>query len=158
MAWLWQGRGTVKPQWSNCSNAFLVIQNWTGQLGVANRICNDAFDLQTKGSAGDVRGLNSAWRRDVNGLAIQSQMAQRPKHQCKSLQLSSTLMSKSLPHHCQQNLFPFSKGLSHLGFPGPAKAYSADSAVEVSGLSESSSALLKPSSRNGKAKFSAQDA
>ena len=38
MAWLWPGRGTVEPQWSNCSDAFLAIQNWTGQLGVANGI------------------------------------------------------------------------------------------------------------------------
>ena len=65
-------RGIVKPHWSNCSDAFLAIQNWTGQLGVANRICKDAFDWQTKGSAGDGPELNSTWRPDVNGLAIQT--------------------------------------------------------------------------------------
>ena len=62
--------------------AFLVIQRQTGQLGVANRICKDAVDWQTKGSAkdGPDPGLNSAWRPDVNGLAIQTQIAQRPRH------------------------------------------------------------------------------
>ena len=79
--------------------------NWTGQLGVADRISKDAFDWQTKGSAGAGPELNSAWRPDVNGLAIQTQMAQRPRHQCQSLQPSSTLMSKPLQHHCQQELF-----------------------------------------------------
>ena len=69
-----------------------------------NRICKDAFDWQTKGSAGDRRGLNLAWRPDVNGLAMQSQMAKRPSD-APELQLSSTLMSKPLPHHCQQDLF-----------------------------------------------------
>ena len=104
MARLWSGGGIVKPHWSNCSDAFLAIQNWTGQLDIANRICKDAFDWQTKGSAGDRRGLNLAWRPDVNGLAMQSQMAKRPSD-APELQLSSTLMSKPLPHHCQQDLF-----------------------------------------------------
>ena len=79
--------------------------NWTGQLGVADRISKDAYDWQTKGSAGAGPELNSAWRPDVNGLAIQTQMAQRPRHQCQSLHPSSTLMSKPLQHHCQQELF-----------------------------------------------------
>ena len=43
----------------------------------AGQGCKDAFDRQTKGRAGDRPGLNSAWRPDVNGLAIQTQMAQR---------------------------------------------------------------------------------
>ena len=105
MAWLWPGRGAVKPHWSNCSDAFLAIQNWTGQLGVASRICKDAFDWQTKGRAGDRPGLNSAWRPDVNGLAIQTQMAQRPRHQCQDLPPSPAVMSKPLQHHCRQELF-----------------------------------------------------
>ena len=78
-----------------------TVQNWTGQLGVANRMCKDAFDWPTTGRAGDGPALNSVWRPDVNRLAIQTQMAQRPKHQCQRLQLSWTLMSKPLPHHCQ---------------------------------------------------------
>ena len=94
-------QGDRQPHWSSCSDASLAIQNWIDQLGVANRICRDAFDWQTKGSAGYGRGLNSAWRPDVNGLAIQTQMVQQPRHQCQSLQLSLTLMSKPLPHHCQ---------------------------------------------------------
>ena len=72
MACLWSGRGTVKPHWSNCSDAFLAIQNWTGQLGIASRICKGAFDWHTKGSAGDGRRQTSAWRPDVNCLAIQT--------------------------------------------------------------------------------------
>ena len=104
MAWLWSGKGTVKPHWSNCSDAFLARQNWTGQLGIASRICKDAFDWQTKGSAGDRRRQTSAWRPDVNCLAIQTQMTQRPRNHCQSLQPPSTLMSKPLPHHCQQDL------------------------------------------------------
>ena len=96
-------QGDRQPHWSNCSDASLAIQHWIDQLGVASRICRDAFDWQTKGSAGCGRGLNSAWRPDVNGLAIQTQMAQRPRHQCQSLQLPLTLMSK--------------QGPSHLGFP-----------------------------------------
>ena len=87
-------------------DASLAIQNWIDQLDVASRFCRDAFDWQTKGSAGYGRGLNSAWRPDVDGLAIQTQMAQRPRHQCWSLQLSLTLMSKPLPHHCQRDLRP----------------------------------------------------
>ena len=98
-------RGIVKPHWSNCSDAFLAIQNWTGQLGVADRISKDAFDWQTKGSAGDGPELNSAWRPDVNGLAIQTQMAQRPRHQCQDLPPSPAVMSKPLQHHCRQELF-----------------------------------------------------
>ena len=94
-------QGDPQPHWSNCSDASLAIQSWIDQLGIANTICRDAFDWQTKGRAGYGRGLNSAWRPDVNGLAIQTQMAQRPKHQCQRLQLSWTLMSKPLPHHCQ---------------------------------------------------------
>ena len=152
MAWLWPGRGTVEPQWSNCSDAFLAIQNWTGQLGVANRICKDAFDWQPKGRAGDRPGLNSAWRPDVNGLAIQTQMAQPPRHQCQDLPPSPAVMSKPLQHHCRQELFCSHRVLSNLGFPGSAKAYS----PEVSRLSESSPAPLKPSGRKGKAKISAQ--
>ena len=70
-----------------------------------NRICKDAFDWQTKGSAGDRPGLNSAWRPEVNGLAIQTQMAQRQRHQCQSLQPSLTVMSKPLQHICEQGLF-----------------------------------------------------
>ena len=96
-------QGDRQPHWSNCSDASLAIQNWIDQLGIANRICRDAFDWQTKGSAGYGRGLNSAWRPDVNGLAIQTQMAQRPRHQCQSLLLPLTLMSK--------------QGPSRLGFP-----------------------------------------
>ena len=94
-------QGNPQLHWSSCSDASLAIQSWIDQLGIANRICGDAFDWQTKGRAGYGRGLNSAWRPDVNGLAIQTQMAQRPRHQCQSLQLSLTLMSKPLPHHCQ---------------------------------------------------------
>ena len=55
---LWSGKKTVKPHWSKCSDAFLAFQSWTGQLGVANRICKDAFDWQTKGRAGDRPGLS----------------------------------------------------------------------------------------------------
>ena len=69
-------QGDPQPHWSNCSDASLAIQSWIDQLGIANRICRDAFDWQTKGRAGDGRGLNSAWRPDVNGLAIQTQMVQ----------------------------------------------------------------------------------
>ena len=99
-------QGYPQPHWSNCSDASLAIQSWIDQPGIAtNRICRDAFDWQTKGRAGYGRGLNSAWRPDVNGLAIQTQMAQRPRHQCQSLQLSLTLMSRPLPHHCQSDLF-----------------------------------------------------
>ena len=74
MAWLWSGKETVKPHWSN-GNPELDWPAWHW-----NRICKDAFDWQTKGSAGDRRGLNLAWRPDVNGLAMQSQMAKRPRH------------------------------------------------------------------------------
>ena len=70
-----------------------------------NRICKDAFDWQTKGRAGDRPGLNSAWRPDVNGLAIQTQMAQRPRHQCQGLPPPPAVMSKPLQHHCRQELF-----------------------------------------------------
>ena len=105
MAWLWSGKGTVKPHWSNCLDAFLAIQNWTGQLGIASRICEDDFDWQTKGSAGDGRRQNSAWRPDVNGLAIQTQMAQRPRHQWQDLPPPPAVMSKPLQHHCRQDLF-----------------------------------------------------
>ena len=94
-------QGDRQPHWSNCSDASLAIQNWIDQLGIADRICRDAWDWETKGSAG---GLNSAWRPDVNGLAIQTQMAQRRRHQRQSLQPPSTLMSKPLQHHCQQEL------------------------------------------------------
>ena len=94
-------QGDRQPHWSNCSDASLAVQNWIDQLGIANRFCGDALDWQTKGSAGYGRGLNSAWRPDVDGLAIQTQVAQRPRHQCQSLQLSLTLMSMPLPHHCQ---------------------------------------------------------
>ena len=97
-------QGDPQPHWSNCSDASLAIQSWIDQLGIANRICRDAFDWQTKGRAGYGRGLNSAWRPDVNGLAIQTQMAQRSRHQRQSLQPSSTLMSKPLQHHYQQEL------------------------------------------------------
>ena len=69
-------QGDRQPHWSNCSDASLAVQNWIDQLGFANRFCRDALDWQTKGSAGYGRGLNSAWRPDVNGLAIQTQMAQ----------------------------------------------------------------------------------
>ena len=54
-------QGDRRAPWSNFSSAFLAIQNWTGQLSIANRICKDAFDWHTRGSAGDGRGLNSAW-------------------------------------------------------------------------------------------------
>ena len=106
------GQGTVKPpRWSNCSEAFLAIQNWTGQLGVANRMCKDAFDWPTKGRAWDGPGLNSAWWPDVNCLAIQTQMAQRPRHQCQGLLPSLAVMSKPLQDHCRQELFR-SQGVS----------------------------------------------
>ena len=98
-------QGHRQPHWSNCSDASLAIQDWIDQLGIANRISRHAFDWQTKGSAGYGQGLNSAWQPDVSGLAIQTQMAERPRHQCQSLQLTLTLMSKPLPHHCQQDLF-----------------------------------------------------
>ena len=83
----------------------LLIQSWTGQLGVAHRICTDAFDWQTKGSAGDGPELNSVWRPDVNGLAIQAQMAQRPRHHCQDLPPAPAVRSKPLQHHCRQELF-----------------------------------------------------
>ena len=88
-------QGHRQPHWSNCSDASLAIQDWIDQLGIANRISRHAFDWQTKGSAGYVRGLNSAWRPDVNGLAIQTQMAQRPRHQCQDLS-QLRLLCKSL--------------------------------------------------------------
>ena len=50
-------------------------------------------------------GLTSAWRPDVNGLAIQTQMAQCPRHHCQDLPPSSAVMSKPLQHHCRQELF-----------------------------------------------------
>ena len=62
-----------------------------------NRICKDAFDWQTKGSAGDRQGLNLAWRPDVNGLAMQSQMAKRPRHQRQSFNCLR-LLCQSLCH------------------------------------------------------------
>ena len=62
-----------------------------------NRICKDAFDWQTKGSARCGRGLNSAWRPDVNGLAMQSQMAKRPRHQRQSFNCLR-LLCQSLCH------------------------------------------------------------
>ena len=62
-----------------------------------NRICKDAFDWQTKGSAGDRRGLNLAWRPGVNGLAMQSQMAKRPRHQRQSFNCLR-LLCQSLCH------------------------------------------------------------
>ena len=151
MAWLWPGRGTVEPQWSNCSDAFLAIQNWTGQLGVANRICKDAFDWQPKGRAGDRPGLNSAGRPDVNGLAIQTQMVQPPRHQCQDLPPSPAVMSKPLQHHCRQELFR-----SHKVSGTWASQARPRHSPEVSRLSESSPPPLKPSGREGKAKFSAQ--
>ena len=91
-------------------------RSWTGQLGVANRIWKDAFDWQTKGRAGHRPGLNSAWRPDVNGLAIQTQMAQRPRHQCQDLARSPAVMSKPLQHHCRQELFR-SHRVSRTGLP-----------------------------------------
>ena len=45
-------QGDPQPHWSNCSDASLAIQSWIDQLGIANRICRDAFDWQTKGRAG----------------------------------------------------------------------------------------------------------
>ena len=90
-------QGDRQPHWSNCSDASLAIQNWIDQLGIANRICRDAFDWQTKGSAGYGRGLNSAWRPDVNGLAMQSQMAKRPRHQRQSFNCLR-LLCQSLCH------------------------------------------------------------
>ena len=99
-----QAEGPSSPIGQTVQMLFLAIQNWTGQLGIANRICKDAFGWQTKGSAGDGRGLNSAWWPDVNGLAMQTQITQRPRHQCQNLRPSSALMSKPLPHHCQQDL------------------------------------------------------
>ena len=104
MAWLWSGKGTVKPHWSNFSDACLAIQSWTGQLGIANRICKDAFDWQTKGSAGDGPELNSAWRPDVNGLAIQSQMAKRPRHQRQSFNCLR-LLCQSLCHTIANKIY-----------------------------------------------------
>ena len=104
----WHGFGQAGDRQAPLVKLFRCFSgnsNWTGQLGVADRISKDAFDWQTKGSAGAGPELNSAWRPDVNGLAIQTQMAQRPRHQCQSLQPSSTLMSKPLQHHCQQELF-----------------------------------------------------
>ena len=119
MAWLWPGRGTVKPIWSNCSNAFLAIRNWTSQLGVANRICKDAFDWQTKGRAGGRPGLNSAWQPDVNGLAIQTQMAQRPRHQCQDLSqlrlLCKSLCSTTVNKNCSVLIGSLKPGLPRLG-------------------------------------------
>ena len=90
-------QGDPQPHWSNCSDASLAIQSWIDQLGIANRICRDAFDWQTKGRAGYGRGLNSAWRPDVNGLAIQSQMAKRPRHQRQSFNCLR-LLCQSLCH------------------------------------------------------------
>ena len=45
-------QGDRQPHWSNCSDASLAIQSWIDQLGIANRICRDAFDWQSKGSGG----------------------------------------------------------------------------------------------------------
>ena len=97
---------------------FSEIQNWTGQLGVANRICKDAFDWQTKGRAGDRPGLNSAWRPDVNGLAIQTQMAQRPRHQCQDLPpfqlLCRSLCSTTVDENCSVLIGSLAPGLPRL--------------------------------------------
>ena len=53
-------QGDRQPHWSNCSEASLAIHNWIDQVDIANTICRDAFDWQTKGRAGYGRGLNSA--------------------------------------------------------------------------------------------------
>ena len=153
MAWLWPGRGTVKPpHWSNRSDAFLAIQDWTGQLGVANRMCKDAFDWPTKGRAGDGPGLNSAWRPDVNRLAIQTQMAQRPRHQCQGFLPSLAVMSKPLQHHCRQELFRSQRvSRTWASQAGPRHTHQ-----RCQGCQNPPSPPLKPSGRNGKAKFSAQ--
>ena len=90
-------QGDRQPHWSNCSDASPAIQNWINQLGIANRICRDAFDWQTKGSAGDGQGLNLAWRPDVSGLAIQSRLAKRPRHERQSCNCLR-LLCQSLCH------------------------------------------------------------
>ena len=99
----WHGFG--QPGGSSSPHIGQTVQNWTGQLGVANRMCKDAFDWPTTCRAGDGPGLNSSWRPDVNRLAIQAQMAQRPRHQCQGFLPSLAVVSKPLQHHCRQELF-----------------------------------------------------
>ena len=61
----WHGFGQAGDRQAPLVKLFRCFSgnsNWTGQLGVARRICKDAFDWQARGSAGDGPGLNSAWR------------------------------------------------------------------------------------------------
>ena len=83
---------------------FSGYSNRAGQLGVADRISMDAFDRQTKGSAGAGPLLNSAWRPDVNGLAMQSQMAKRPTQQRQSFNCLR-LLCQSLCHTIANKIY-----------------------------------------------------
>ena len=117
-----------------------------------NRICKDAFDWQTKGSAGDGRGLNSAWWPDVNGLAIQSQMAKRPRHQCQSFNCLR-LLCQSLCHTIVNKIYSVLVGSFTPWLPRPSQG------ILIRGV-EAVRILLTtigPSGRNGKAKFRAQN-
>ena len=146
MAWLGRARGPSSH--SGQTVQMLLWQFRTGLTSWASPTepVGIAFAWHTKGSAGCGRRLNSAWRPDVNGLAIQTQMAQRPRHQCQGLLPPSTVMSKPLQHHCQQELFRSHRVSGTWAFQARPKHTH----------QRCQPPPLKPSGRKGRAKFSAQ--
>ena len=63
MAWFWSGKETVKPRCSNCSDAFLAAQSWTGQLGTGT----ESVRMPSTGKPKTVPSNGEGWM--VNGHA-----------------------------------------------------------------------------------------
>jgi len=110
-------QGDPQPHWSNCSDASLAIQSWIDQLGMANRICRDAFDWQTKGRAGYGRAEFSMAARcewpghpDPDGPATKASVPE------PSAVYDSYVEASAAPLSIISG--PLSQGRSHLGFPG----------------------------------------
>ena len=89
MAWLGRTWGPSSHSGQTLQMLLWLFRTGLASLsqGITNRIYKDAVDWQTKGIARDGRGLDSSSRPDLNGLAIQTQAGQCPRHQGQSLQL-----------------------------------------------------------------------
>ena len=133
-------QGDRQPHWSNCSAASLAIQGWIDQLGIANRTCRDCLRLANQ------RQRRVRTRAQFS-MAARCEWPDHPDPDGPSTKASVPEPSAAFDSHVEAG--SLAPGLPRLSAGILTRGVKAVRVIPTT---------LKPSSRNGNAKFGAQDA